>query len=70
MFIAIDGVALCALMGNVLLTFHDLNDYGEAKNASPNVPALVIGQRTALDARQGIYRELLKQHTVAVGAAP
>jgi hypothetical protein len=67
MFIAIDSVALCALMGNVLLTFHDLNDYGEAKNASPNVPAMVIGGKTALATRQSIYQELLRQHIVAVG---
>ena len=67
MFIAIDSVALCALMGNVLLTFRDLNDYGEAKNASPNVPALVIGAKTDMGARQHIYQELIRQHIVAVG---
>jgi hypothetical protein len=67
MFIAIDSVALCALMGNVLLTFKDLSDYGEAKNASPNVPALVIGTKTNLDTRRNIYNELIRQHIVAVG---
>jgi hypothetical protein len=67
MLIAIDGVALCALMGNVLLTFDDLADYGAAKNASPNVPALVITAETSADARRNIYNELIRQHIVAVG---
>ena len=67
MLIAIDGVALCALMGNVLLTFTDLNSYGEAKNASPGVPALVIGGRTPMADRQAIYQQLIRQHIVAVG---
>lgn len=67
MFIAIDSVALCALMGNVLLTFTDMNSYGEAKNASPNVPALVIGGKTPLADRQHIYEQLIRQHIVAVG---
>ncbi len=68
MFIAIDSVALCALMGNVLFTFKDLKTYGESKNASPNVPALVIGASEPLQARQAIHQELIKQHIVAVGS--
>ncbi len=67
MFIAIDSVALCALMGNVLFTFKDLKTYGDALNASPNVPALVIPNSEPLDARQHIHQELIKQHIVAVG---
>jgi len=67
MFIAIDSVALVALMGNVLFTFDSLATYGSSKNASPNVPALVIGADTPIDARQHIYNQLLKQHIVAVG---
>lgn len=69
MLIAIDGVALCALLGNVLCPFPDLAAYGEAKDASPNVPALVIGAKTPLDVRQNTYRQLLLQHSVAVGDA-
>lgn len=67
MFIAIDSVALCALMGNVLFTFKDLKTYGDALNASPNVPALVIPNSEPLDARHHIHQELIKQHIVAVG---
>lgn len=67
MFIAIDSVALCALCGNVLFTFDSLATYGASKNASPNVPALVIGSDTPKDARDHLYSQLLKQHVVAVG---
>ena len=67
MFIAIDGVALCALMGNVLFTFPDLRAYGNSKNASPNVPALVVGNETPVADRQHLYQELIAQHIVAVG---
>lgn len=67
MFIAIDSVALCALMGNVLFTFPDMKQYGNAKNASENVPAIVIGADVPAAARGDLYEQLLRQHIVAVG---
>lgn len=67
MFIAIDSVALCALMGNVLFTFPDLASYGTSKNASPNVPAIVIGNDVPAAARNDLYKQLILQHIVAVG---
>lgn len=67
MFIAIDSVALCALMGNVLFTFPDMKMYGNSKNASPNVPAITIGSDVPMSARSDLYKQLLMQHVVAVG---
>jgi hypothetical protein len=67
MLIAIDGVALAALLGSVIFQFDDLADYGAAKDASPNVPALVITGQTSLSARQHLWQELIAQHIVAVG---
>jgi hypothetical protein len=66
MLIAIDGVALCALMGNVLLTFPSMAEYGATKNASPNVPALVLGAGLSIDTRRHIYDQLVRQHVAAV----
>ena len=68
MFIAIDSVALCALCGNVLFTFPNMSQYGNSKNNSPGVPALVVGNDVPLAARQDLYKQLLMQHVVAVGA--
>lgn len=67
MFIAIDSVALCALLGNVLFTFPDMTQYGNAKNASPSVPSIVIGSDVPMAARSDLYKQLLMQHVVAVG---
>lgn len=67
MFIAIDSVALCALFGNVLFTFPNMSQYGNAKNASPGVPAMVIGSDVPMAARSDLYKQLLMQHVVAVG---
>lgn len=68
MFIAIDGVALAALMGNVILEFSSLETYGAALNASPKVPAMVIPASVPLADRQHIWSQLVAQHLTAVGA--
>jgi hypothetical protein len=67
MFIAIDGVALAALFGSVIFQFADLKVYGDAKNASPNVPAMVIPSSTPMADRQHLWQQLILQHVVAVG---
>lgn len=69
MFVAIDGVALCALFGQVLFTFPDGAGYVQAVSASPQVPAVVIGNETPAEARGELYKQLLMQHVVAVGEA-
>lgn len=67
MFITIDSVALCALMGNVLFTFPDMAMYGNAKNHSPDVPVMAFGSDIPMSARTDLYKQLLMQHVVAVG---
>lgn len=67
MFVAIDSVALCAVIGHVVHTFRDLAAYGNAKNASPNVPSLVIGADVSLVDRESLWQNLLAQHRQAVG---
>jgi len=70
MFVAIDGVALAAVIGSVVLQFADLAAYGEAKNSSPNVPAMVIPGSVPLADRQHIWNQMIRQHLVAVGEDP
>ena len=65
MFIAIDSVGFYALCGNVLFTFRDMSAYGASKNASPNVPALVVGNENPMQFRQELLQNLVKQHAQA-----
>ena len=67
MFIAIDSVALCCLAGQVLFTFPDGQGYKQSIQGSPNVPQLVVGNETPMEARGEFYKQLLMQHVVAVG---
>ena len=66
MFIAIDSVGFYALAQGVIFTFRDMGAYGASKNASPNVPALVIGNETPLADRQEFINNLIRQHARAV----
>ena len=67
MFIAIDSVGFYALCGHVLYTFRDMVAYGTAKEASPNVPALLIGSQTPAQDRQELLENLVRQHAAATG---
>jgi hypothetical protein len=67
MFVAIDSVALCCLVGNVCFTFPNLTQYGNAKNASPDVPALIIGNDVPIADRQWLHTQLIHQSITAVG---
>jgi len=53
-----------------VLQFADLAAYGEAKNSSPNVPAMVIPGSVPLADRQHIWNQMIRQHLVAVGEDP
>jgi hypothetical protein len=66
MLIAIDGMGFYALLGGILFTFRDMAAYGAAKNASPNVPALTIGNQTSAQDRQDLLDNLVAQHHAAV----
>jgi N-acetylmuramoyl-L-alanine amidase len=65
MFVAIDSVGFYALAGHVLYTFRDMAAYGASKNASPNVPALVIGAETPRQDRDEFLANLVRQHATA-----
>ncbi len=67
MLIAITDVGFYALLGHVLYTFRDMGAYGAAKNASPNVPALVIGEGTSQQDRDELLQNLVRQHAAATG---
>lgn len=68
MFIAIDSVGFYALCGSVLFTFRNMQTYGAAKNASPDVPALVIGNDCSLQDRNDLLDALVAQHRAATAA--
>jgi hypothetical protein len=65
MFIAIDSVGFYALCGQVLFTFRDMGAYGASKNASPNVPALVVGNECPKQDRDELLQNLVRQHAGA-----
>ena len=67
MLVAIDGVGFFALVGHALFQFRDIGAYGAAKNASPTVPALLIGNEHPLPDRQALYNNLVWQSHVATG---
>jgi hypothetical protein len=65
MFIAIDNVGFYALCGHVIFTFRDMASYGASKNASPNVPALVVGKECSQQDRDDLLANLVRQHATA-----
>lgn len=66
MLIAIDSVGFYALCGSVLFTFRDMAAYGAAKNASPDVPALLIPKETPKEDRDVLLQNLVRQHARAI----
>ena len=70
MFIVIEDVALCSLMGNVLTTYPTPESYAESYTTSAGVPTITYGPACPREMRDHIYEQLLRQHVVAVGAEP
>lgn len=66
MFIVISEVACIGLAGSVMFQFKDWNSYLQSVEASPKVPAMVIGNKEPLTARKHFHAQLLKQHAAAV----
>lgn len=66
MFIAIHEVGLYAVVDGVLFTYRDLNAFGRAKNDSPGMPTLSIGDYISRQDREDFAANLIARHHAAL----